>query len=85
MAVLEPRYSKEEFARRGRAIYERDIRPHIKSADEGKFMTIDIKTGAYGMDRDDYTATERLLACVPTAQVWLLQVGLGGRPTRETA
>lgn len=27
MAVLEPRYSKEDFARRGRAIYERDILP----------------------------------------------------------
>jgi hypothetical protein len=29
MAVLEPRYSKEEFAQRGQAIYERDIRPHL--------------------------------------------------------
>jgi hypothetical protein len=72
---LEPRYSKEDVARRGRAIYARDFRPHIKPADEGKFMTIDIETGAYGMDRDDYTATERLLAYVRTAQVRLLRVG----------
>ncbi len=88
MAVLEPRYSKEDFARRGQAIYERDIRPHIKAGDEGKFVAIDIETGAYEMDRDDYTATERLLARSPTAQIWLLRVGhraayrIGGRPVR---
>ena len=29
MAVLEPRYSKEEFAQRGQTIYARDIRPHL--------------------------------------------------------
>ena len=27
MAVMQPRYSKEEFARRGQLIYKRDIRP----------------------------------------------------------
>ena len=89
MAVLEPRYSKENFARRGQAIYERDIRPHIKAGDEGKFVAIDIETGAYEMDRDDYTATERLLARSLSAQVWLLRVWqraayrIGGRPVRE--
>ena len=36
MAVLEPRYSKEEFARQGQAIYERDIRPNLGAGDDGK-------------------------------------------------
>jgi hypothetical protein len=27
------------------------------------------------MDEDDYTATERLLARVPNAQMWLARVG----------
>ena len=75
MAVLEPRYSKEEFARRGRAIYERDIRPHLEAGDKGKFVAIDIETGVYEMDRDDYTATEHLLGHHPKAQIWLLRVG----------
>ena len=89
MAVLEPRYSKEDFARRGQAIYERDIRPHLKAGDEGKFVAIDIETGAYEMDGDDYRATERLLTRSPTAQIWLLRVGhraayrIGGGPVRE--
>jgi hypothetical protein len=30
MPVLQPRYSKEEFARRGDEIYERDIRPLVR-------------------------------------------------------
>jgi hypothetical protein len=38
MAVKRPRYSKEEAARRGEAIYERDIKPHLKSEDTGKFI-----------------------------------------------
>ncbi len=85
----EPRYSKEEFLRRGQAIYERDIRPQVKAGDEGKFVAVDIETGAYEMDRDDYAATERLLVRQPTAQIWLLRVGhratyrLGGRPGPE--
>ena len=35
MAVSQPRYSKEEFARRGDEIYERDIRPHVEAGNEG--------------------------------------------------
>jgi hypothetical protein len=89
MTVLQPRYSKEEFARRGQEIYEREIRPQVQSSDEGKFVAIDIETGTYEMDSDDYTATERLLARNPEAQVWLVRVGhratyrIGARPGRE--
>ena len=53
MAVLEPRYTKEEFARRGQDLYERAVRPHVGSEDDGKFVAIDIETGTYEMDRDD--------------------------------
>ena len=56
----EPRYSKEEFLRRGQAIYERDIRPQVKAGDEGKFVAVDIETGAYEMDRDE---TQRRNGC----------------------
>ena len=84
-----PRYSKEEFARRGQAIYERDIRPRLDATDDGKFVAIDIETGAYEVDSDDFEATERLHARYPGAQMWLLRVGhraaysLEGRPVRD--
>lgn len=85
----EPRYSQEEFHRRGQAIYERDVQPQLKASEEGKFVAIDIETGAYEMDWDDFAATERLLARQPNAQIWLLRVGhrgayrLGFRPGRQ--
>jgi len=75
MAVLQPRFSKEEFARRGQEIYERAIRPRVDASNEGKFVAIDIETGMYEVDGDDYTATERLLRRKPDAQIWLARVG----------
>jgi hypothetical protein len=75
MAILQPRYSRDEFARRGQEIYERDILPNLRPGDEGKFVAIDIDTGAYETDSDDFTATERLLARNPGAQIWLVRAG----------
>ena len=75
MAVSQPRYSKEEFARRGDEIYERDLHPHVEAGNEGKFIVIDIETGAYEIDADELVASDRLLARHPDAQVWLRQVG----------
>jgi hypothetical protein len=75
MTPLQPRYGKEEFASRGQEIYERDVRPHLHPGEEGMFVAIDIETAMYEADRDDYTATERLLARNPDAQIWLVRVG----------
>jgi hypothetical protein len=75
MPEPQPRYSKEEFARRGDELYERYVHPYIAQGDEGKFVAIDIETGAYEMDTDELTASDRLLARNPEAQVWLTRVG----------
>jgi hypothetical protein len=75
MVELRPRYSKEEFARRGDAIYENDIRPNLKPDDMGKFVLIDIETGAYEIDTDEIAASDRLLARYPEAQVWMVRAG----------
>jgi hypothetical protein len=65
MAATKRRYSKEEFARRGDAIYEKDILPHLKPDDEGKFVAIDIESGAYEMDRDELAACDKA-ECPPS-------------------
>ena len=75
MAVRQARYSRDEFARRGQDIYDRHIRPHLRPEDDGKFVAIDIESASYEIDRDDYTATARLLKQHPDAQIWLVQVG----------
>jgi hypothetical protein len=71
----QPRYSKEEFARRGDEIYERVLRPIVEKGNEGRFVAIDIETGAYEIDADELSASDRLLARVPDAQIWLRRIG----------
>ena len=44
---LRHRYSKEEFDQLGQTDFERDFRPHIREGDQGKFVPIDTKNGAY--------------------------------------
>ncbi len=62
MASTQRRYSNEEFARRGDAIYEKDILPKLTAKDAGKFLAIDIETGEYAMAADERKAGDQLLA-----------------------
>jgi hypothetical protein len=90
MPETKRRYSKEEFARRGDALYEKDIRPQLKPKDKGKFVAIDIETGMYEVAADELKACDKLRARVPEPQIWLVRVGsryvhrFGGQERRET-
>jgi hypothetical protein len=75
MATLRPRCSKEEFARRGDAIYDRDLAPKLEPEKNGQFVVIDIETGEYDVDADELIASDRLLARLRKAQGWVRQVG----------
>jgi hypothetical protein len=75
MGTVKRRYSKEEFAKRGDAIYEKDVRPQLKADDEGKFVAIDIESGAHEIHEDEMEAGDRLLARIPQAQIWMVRVG----------
>jgi hypothetical protein len=89
MATTKPRFSKEEFARRGDAIYEREIAPKLEQANRGKFVSIDIESGAFEIDDDELAATRRLRARLPDAQIWFRRIGskfarrFGPRPPRK--
>jgi hypothetical protein len=90
MADTQRRYSKEEFARRGGALYEKEVRPQLKPRDEGKFAAIDIETGEFAVDADELKACHKLRRLVPDAQIWMVRVGypyvhrIGGGLRRET-
>jgi hypothetical protein len=85
-----PRYSHEEFARRGEAIFERDIRPKLEGADPRDFVVIDIESGAYEIGPNLVDVNHRLRARVPDAQPWVRRVGspyaatFGGRRLPKT-
>jgi hypothetical protein len=75
MAATKPLYGKEEFARRGEAIYRRDIEPVVGKGNEGCFVAIDIESREYEIDADETAASDRLLARVPNAQTWVRRIG----------
>jgi hypothetical protein len=75
MTVRQPRYSKEEFARRGDEIYESQVRSQVEEGNHGKIVAIDIETGAFEVADDIVTASEHLLARLPDAQTWFIRIG----------
>ena len=68
-------YSADEVARRGEAIYEQQIRPKIGGEHHGKFVVVDIETGACEIDEDDLAATKRMLAKRPEAVLHGARIG----------
>jgi hypothetical protein len=88
MGEAKRRYSKEDFARRGDAVYERKVRPQLRPDDEGKYAAVDIDSGSYVIDADELEACDRLSARLPEAQIWLVRIGsrylhrFGGRDRR---
>ncbi|MCA2721649.1 MAG: hypothetical protein IM333_18235 [Microcystis sp. M048S1] len=90
MKLRQPRYSKEEFARRGNDLYKSQIRSQVEEGNHGKIVAIDIETGAFEVADDIVTASEHLLAKYPDAQTWFIRIGhravyhFGARSLRET-
>jgi hypothetical protein len=75
MSATTRRYSKDEIAERGETLYENSIRASLPPGSDGKFLAIDIESGAYEIGSDEIDACDRLRARVPTAQIWLKQIG----------
>ena len=75
MAVRQPRYSKEEFARRGNLIYQTQIRPQIEAGNHGKVVAIDIETGTFEVGDTPMLAVDRLYERKPDAQPWVIRIG----------
>ncbi len=75
MPALQPICDKEEFARRGDEIYNRDVRSVVEPAHDGKIVVIDIVSGTWELDADERTAFAKLRTKCPDAQVWVVRVG----------
>ncbi|MDE0232149.1 MAG: hypothetical protein OXI56_01415 [bacterium] len=62
-----PTMSKEETARLGREIYQRDIRPQVEADHFREVVAIDVETGIWALGRDVSGAVERLWEQSPDA------------------
>ena len=78
MTVRQSRYTKEEHARRGIEMYERQIRRVVETGNQGKIVALDVDTGDYELAEETVAATDRLLARRPDAQIWLVRIGHQG-------
>ncbi|HYV37454.1 MAG TPA: hypothetical protein VE988_17245 [Gemmataceae bacterium] len=89
MLPRQPRYSKEEFARRGTELFESKIRHETEKGNHGRVVAIDIETGDYELADDTLEACQQLYARQPDAQPFCLRIGhvavdrFGGQPTLE--
>jgi hypothetical protein len=75
MAVRQPRYSKEEFAQRGDALYDSKVRSQVEEGNHGKIVAIDLETGEFEVDASEIAACDRLEARYPEAQIWIVRIG----------
>ncbi len=71
-----PTRPKEEIARLGDEIYERDICRRVETDHHGEIVSIDVDTGLWAIGDDTLDAVDRLRARRPEAiDVWSLRVG----------
>ena len=75
MEAPAPTRPKEETARLGKEIYERDIRPLVEPDHRGQVVAIDVDSGEYAIADTASVAAKRLRAQRPDAGVWLMRVG----------
>jgi hypothetical protein len=74
MSTRRPRYSKEEFARRGTELYKK-IRPLVEQGNHGRIVAIDIETGDYELADDPLDACRPLIERSPDCQLVCFRIG----------
>jgi len=60
MPVAKSHGTPEEIARLGVDMYDRHVRPALRPEDDGRFVAVDVGTGDYVIDENDYKAVMRL-------------------------
>lgn len=78
MSIRQPRYSKDEFTRRGNELYDKQVRPQVEAGNHGKIVAIDIETGEFELADSPLAACDRLYARLPDAQPWCVRIGYRG-------
>jgi hypothetical protein len=75
MATEVSRPTPEKLARLGAEVFDRDVRPKLRPEDDGRFVALDVLSGDYELDDDDYSAVMRLRGRNANAEIWLAKVG----------
>ena len=86
-----PTRPRDEIARLGDEVYERDIRRQVEADHHGEVVAIDVESGSWAIGDNVIAATDRLRAQRPDAiNVFCERIGhrtlysFGGRSLRRT-
>lgn len=74
-AMDDRRYTTEETAARGEAIYERDIRSEVEPEHEGKYPVMDVITGDYSISDSELAAFDLAERKNPDGWFYVKRVG----------
>lgn len=80
--VARPRRSREETARLGKELYERDIRQQVEADHHGEIVAIDVDSGSWAVADGEIAAVDRLREIHPSA-VSILCERVGYRALRS--
>jgi hypothetical protein len=69
------RYTARQVARRGRELYEQNIRPKVEPEHEGRFLVVDVESGDYALADDELEAFKRAREKAPEGVLYLIRVG----------
>lgn len=75
MSFANPSLTPEQLAQLGIATFDRCVQPALRPEDDGKYAAIDVLSGDFELDVDDYAAVAQLRVRRPDAEVWLERVG----------
>lgn len=70
-----PHDLRSEEDRQSQDYFDRVIMPKLPPEDMGKYVAVDMDTGEYEVDEDDYKVGKRLRARLPEARAWLFRAG----------
>ena len=65
--VASPRRPREETARLGKELYERDIRGQVEADHHGEIVAIDVDSGSWAVANGEIAAVDRLRELRPGA------------------
>jgi len=51
------------------------VRPQVEAANIGRIVALDVDSGVFEVADDTLTASQRLLARYPDAQIWCVRIG----------
>lgn len=71
-----PKLNDEEIIRRGKELYEKNIRPQVETEENiGKLISINVETGEYEIGDDLLVTSRRLQAKQADAAIWAERIG----------